>query len=127
MLLDGTGTYLSVDELQVLRALSITVAGAVLGACLVVWVLGKSTIGVHGDEVEGTVQATGQVGHIDVKGELLVLELEHLVLGVSRVHEVDPDRISDGMTHNMCSTYLEPTLDPVFKTSLREFPEVVMP
>lgn len=65
-------TNLTVDELQVTRALGVTVASTVLGASLVVLVLGQSAIGVHGDEVQSTVQATGQLGNIDIKGELLV-------------------------------------------------------
>lgn len=48
-------THLSGDELEVSRALSITVTGTKLGTSLVGWVLGKTTIGVHLDKVQGTV------------------------------------------------------------------------
>lgn len=48
-------THLSGDELEVSRALSITVTGTKLGTSLVGRVLGKTTIGVHLDKVQGTV------------------------------------------------------------------------
>lgn len=57
-LLEGdeqVSTHLSGDELEVSRALSITVTGTKLGTSLVGWVLGKTTIGVHLDKVQGTV------------------------------------------------------------------------
>jgi len=79
---------LAVDELKVARALSIAVAGTVLGASLVARVLAHTTISVHGDEVEGTVETAAQVRDIDIEGELVAEELEHLVLGVV-LHQVD--------------------------------------
>jgi len=42
----------------------------------------------YGDEVEGTVETAADVGNIDIKGELVTEEVEHLVLGVV-LHEVD--------------------------------------
>ena len=50
-------THLSGNELEVSGALSITVTGTKLGTSLVGWVLGKTTIGVHLDKVQGTVDA----------------------------------------------------------------------
>lgn len=40
---------LSVDELDVVRALRVAVTSAVLGAGLVVLILGQATVGVHLD------------------------------------------------------------------------------
>lgn len=78
---------LAVDELQVTRALSITVASSVLSTSLVASVLGLATVGVHGDEVQGSVQAAGQLGDIDIEGELLAQKVKHLVLGVGSHQE----------------------------------------
>ena len=50
-------TYLAVDELQITGALGIAVAGSVLGTGLVGRVLGHSTVGIHGDKIQGSVQA----------------------------------------------------------------------
>jgi hypothetical protein len=43
---------------------------------------------VHGNEIKGAVESTGEVAHINVKSKLLVLELEHLVT-VIILHEID--------------------------------------
>lgn len=53
-------------------------------------VLGRTTIGVHGNKVEGTVETAGQVGNVNIEGELIVEQVEHLVavLG-ARLHEID--------------------------------------
>ena len=80
--------YLSINELQVTRALRVAVTGTVLGTCLVVGELGHATIGVHLDEVEGTVETAREVGHVDVESELLVEEVEGLVGGVV-LHQID--------------------------------------
>lgn len=69
-------------------ALSITISGSVLCAGLVSRVLGHAAIRVHSREVDSSVQSTSQVGHIDVEGKLLVLQGDHLVVGVIG-HEVD--------------------------------------
>ncbi len=53
---------LTVDELQVTRALSIAVAGSVLGTSLVARVLGQTAILIHGHEVEGTVETAAGLG-----------------------------------------------------------------
>lgn len=70
---------LTVDELEVARALRVTVSSTVLGTGLVGWVLGHATVGVHGDKVQSTVETAGEVGDIDIEGELLVQQLKHLV------------------------------------------------
>jgi hypothetical protein len=85
---------LAVDELDVVGTLRITVTGSELGSGLVV-ALAHSTVGGHLDEVESTVETARQLGDIDVEGELLADEVEHLVLGVG-LHEV-------GTRTNVCS------------------------
>ena len=82
-------THGSVNELDVLRALRVTVTSSVLGTSLVPREARHTTIGVHLREVERAVETAGKLGHVDREGELLVLEVERLVLGVGRVHEVD--------------------------------------
>lgn len=80
-------TYLTVDELEVTRALGITVTSTVLSTSLVVLVFRQTAISVHGDEVQSAIQAAGKAGNIHVKGKLLVQQLEHLV-GVVVLHEI---------------------------------------
>lgn len=80
--------YLAVDEFDVFGALSVTVTSSVFGTSLVVGEARHTTILVHGDEVESTVETAREVAHVNVKGKLLVLELEHLVVSVV-LHEVD--------------------------------------
>ena len=65
-----------------------TYTRAVLGTGLVGRVLGHATILVHGDKVEGRVETALDGGQVDIKGELIVHEGEHLVLG-GAVHEVE--------------------------------------
>lgn len=81
-------TYLATDELQVTSALSVTVSGTVLGTSLVGRVLAHTTVLVHGDEVEGTVKTAVEGRQVNIEGELVVHEGEHLVL-VGAVHEVE--------------------------------------
>jgi hypothetical protein len=61
--------------------------GSVLGTSLVARVLAHTTILLHLDEVESTVQAARKLGDINIEGELLSDDVEHLVLGVGG-HEV---------------------------------------
>lgn len=81
-------TNLSVDEFHVVWALGIAISSSVLSSSLIRSVLGHATVGVHGGEVDSSVEPTWQVRHIDVEGELLALQAEHLVLGIIG-HEVD--------------------------------------
>lgn len=81
-------TNLAVDELHVVWALSVAISSSVLSTSLIGTELGHATISVHGREVKSSVKATSEVRNIDIKGELLVLQAEHLVLGVIG-HEVD--------------------------------------
>lgn len=80
-------TYKTINELDVTGALAVAVTSAVLGTSGVARVLGQTTIGVHGNEVEGTVQTAANTGNIHVKGELVAQQGEHLV-GLVVLHEV---------------------------------------
>lgn len=84
----GDCTNLAVNELHVVRALSIAISSSVLGTSLVGSVFSHAAISIHGREIESSVKATSEVGNIDVESKLLVLQAEHLVLGVIG-HEVD--------------------------------------
>jgi hypothetical protein len=80
--------YLAVDELEIPRALGITVTCTILGAGLVARVLLQTTICVHRHEVQSAIETTWQVREIDVECELLAAsEFEHLVLSIRR-HEI---------------------------------------
>lgn len=68
---------LTIDELEVTRALAVAVACAILGTGLVAGVLGRTTVSVHGHEVDGTVQTAAEVGNIHVEGELVAQQGEH--------------------------------------------------
>lgn len=81
-------TRLAIDELDVVRALSVTVTSSVLRTGRVSRVLGLATVSVHLNEVHRSVQSAREIGHIDVEGELLVLEVE-LQVGVFIVQKVD--------------------------------------
>eukprot|EP00416_Gambierdiscus_australes_P014545 CAMPEP_0171067360 /NCGR_PEP_ID=MMETSP0766_2-20121228/7957_1 /TAXON_ID=439317 /ORGANISM="Gambierdiscus australes, Strain CAWD 149" /LENGTH=86 /DNA_ID=CAMNT_0011523597 /DNA_START=42 /DNA_END=299 /DNA_ORIENTATION=+ len=69
---------LAPNELQVVRALRVAVAGAVLGPCLV-RARAKATVGFHLDKVHRSVETALQRGHIHVEAELTVQQLEHHV------------------------------------------------
>jgi len=68
----------SVEEVRPTTALRITVAGTESGASLVK--RRETTIRRHLREVQGTVEGTWNVRHVDVKGELLVQNMEVLIL-----------------------------------------------
>jgi len=78
----------SSDELEVSGALRVAVASSVLGTSLVVGVLARTTVGVHLGEVESAVETAGELGNVDIEGELLVERLEELV-GAVASHEVN--------------------------------------
>lgn len=67
------------DELEVTGALGVAVTSTVGGTGLVDREAGHATVGLHGNEVEGRVHAAGDGRQIDVKGELVSGEVEHLV------------------------------------------------
>ena len=71
-----------------MRALGVAVTSSVLRTSLVGGEARHATVLVHLHEVEGTVQAARKRRHVDVEGELLVLEVEHLVGGVVVGEEV---------------------------------------
>lgn len=75
--------YLSIDKLEVTRALGIAVSGAVFCASLVARVLLHSSVLLHGDKVECSVEPAWEFGNIDIKCELHVRsKFEHLVIGI---------------------------------------------
>jgi hypothetical protein len=71
-----------------MRALRVAVSSTELGTSLVRRELGHTTISVHLDEVQSTVETASKFGEIDIESELLVKEAEHLVLGFA-LHEVN--------------------------------------
>ena len=80
--------HLAADELDVLRALRVTVASSVLGTSLVRGEPRHTTVLVHLREVDGAVETARKVRHVDVEGEFLVLEVPGSVLRLA-VHQVD--------------------------------------
>ena len=81
---------LSVDELDVVRALSITVTSAISSPGSVGGVFRQAAILHHLDKVEGSVQPTVKLAIIHGKRELLVEEVEHHIVLLVRVQEVGP-------------------------------------
>ena len=86
VMIDSEKKYLSIDEFDIPGALRVTVTGSVFCTSLVPGVLGQATVGIHLGEVEGSIETAGQVGEVDVKCELLVEELEHLILRIAGHH-----------------------------------------
>lgn len=76
---------LTINELEVTRALAITVSRSVCCTSLVG--AREATVCGHGHEVQGAVQAARELRHIHVEGELVAQEVEDLVL-CRRRHEV---------------------------------------
>jgi len=68
---------LSIDELEIVGALGIAVASAVLRASRVG--ARSSSIGGHLREVESAVQAARKLRNVDVESELLVEQIERFV------------------------------------------------
>ena len=82
-------TYLTIDELDVLRTLRITVSSTVCCSRLISSVLTQPTVLVHLDKVECAIKTTWQVRHVNVEGELSVLQVEQSVVlagGIQKVH-----------------------------------------
>ena len=78
---------LSVDPLDVMRTLGVTVAGTISRACCVPWVV-QTSILLHLNKVQSAVEAAGKLGHIDCECELLVLQFEHVIVLARLVHQV---------------------------------------
>ena len=72
-------TYLAIDEFDVVRALGVAVTSTILGTGFIIGEPRNTAIGVHLYQVEGTVETAEKVRHVYVKGELLVLQVEHHV------------------------------------------------
>lgn len=79
--------YRAIDELEIPRALGVTVSSSVLGTGLVGRVFRHATIGIHSHKVQSTVQTAGEVRHIDIEGELVVQQVELLICLII-LHEV---------------------------------------
>lgn len=80
-------TYLATNPLQVTGTLRIAIAGTVLGTSLVSWVLRASSVLVHGDEVDGAVEAAAQFAVLNIESNFVAVHGKHLVLVVT-VHEI---------------------------------------
>jgi len=78
----------TIDELDVMRALSITVTSSKLGSCLVVGVLGHASISIHANKVKSSVDSAIKLGIVNCECEFLSFELEDLILRfvVQHVH-----------------------------------------
>jgi len=83
-----TKTYLAINELQVTKALRITVPSPVFRTSLVVRKPSRSTILIHRYKVQRTIKAARKVRNIDVKRELVVQEVELSVRCVG-AHEIE--------------------------------------
>jgi len=77
----------SIDEFNILWALSITISSSVGGTSLIVCVLSFTSIFLHFDEVESSVNTAWHVGDINIEGELFVLKFEHLIFIWGGHHE----------------------------------------
>mmetsp|Transcript_57187 Transcript_57187/g.136287 ORF Transcript_57187/g.136287 Transcript_57187/m.136287 type:complete len:217 (-) Transcript_57187:46-696(-) len=104
---------LAVHELHIMRALSITVASAILGPGYVgATTSGLPAICIHLHKVHGAVQAAGHVEHVHRQSKLSVLQLEdfvhvgalqHVDAGtkvraiLGGAHKVQPKPIVDGI------------------------------
>ena len=75
--------HLSIDELDVVRTLSITIASAILCTSLVTREPAHSTVRVHCNEVHGTVESTWKLGHVHIEREFLIQHAKHLVLALA--------------------------------------------
>ncbi len=80
-------SYLTVNELNIMRALRVTVARSIACTGLVRRVLRLAAIFVHGDKVDSAVKTTRKLRNVHVEGELLILQAEHLVI-VLVLHQV---------------------------------------
>jgi len=78
---------LTIDELEIMRALSITITHAIFGTSISI--LGLATISIHLHKIQSTIEATIQFGIIHGVGELLVLQLEEHVRVIG-IHEIRP-------------------------------------
>jgi hypothetical protein len=63
---------LSVNELAVTRALSITVTSSIFGSSFIGGIFGRSTVSLHLHEVKSSVNATLQGRNINVKSEFTI-------------------------------------------------------
>lgn len=79
-------SYLAANKLQVSSALGVAVPSSILGSGLVGGVTLHASVLFHGNEVQSSVETAVDCGEIDVKGELVVHEREHLYIYISVCH-----------------------------------------
>jgi hypothetical protein len=91
-------TYQAVDEGRH-EALSIAVASAVVGTAGVVLALGTGR--VHLGQVQSAVHAAGQLGGVDIEGELEAGQVEHLIAALRLVEQVDTRRRDAAVGQNV--------------------------
>ncbi len=63
-----------------MRTLAVALTSSILGTSLIGREPGNSTIGIHIDEVQSAIETVREAQHVDIEGEFLVLQVEHLVL-----------------------------------------------
>ncbi len=80
--------YGPIDKLDIMRALRVTVPSSILGASSVGRELGSTAVSRHFDKVKRAIETAGEIGHVHVERELLVLQVEHLIAALV-FHEVD--------------------------------------
>lgn len=76
-------TYKTIDKLEILRTLRITVPSTILSTSLVGGVRRETAIRRHLGKVYCAVETTRKVRYVDVKGKLLAQWFENFVFGVA--------------------------------------------
>ena len=74
-----------------MRTLSIAIASSIFGTSLVVPTL--ASIFLHFDEIQSSIETARHLGYINIKSELSVLKLEHLIVLVIRHQETSGTNI----------------------------------
>lgn len=73
--------YLAIDEFAIVGTLSVAITSS--GG-----VLGHTTVCIHLNKTDSTIEKARKVGHVVIECKLLILHVEHKIVGVI-VHEVD--------------------------------------
>ena len=76
-------THLTVDKLDVLRALRVTVPRPVLCPSFIALEPAHPTVLVHLTKVDCAIDSTRKPGHVHVQRELLIQEVEQSILVVA--------------------------------------------
>jgi len=69
--------------------LGVTVSSTISRSSFVAGELAQSTVGGHLNKVQSAVETTGERRHVNIEGEFLVQEVEHLVVGVVLIKQVN--------------------------------------